>query len=353
MNKKYFFVGVIIALLGLVVFFWNSQAKNNSTEFLSSRKGEMGDESATPTKKYAEIAQPSGFVNTDNITIGENIGKNVVLVDFLTYSCINCIRTFPYLNAWYDKYHDAGLQIIGIHTPEFAFEHKKENVAAAMQKFGIKFPIVLDNDYGTWRAYQNNYWPRKYLIDINGNIVYDHIGEGEYDETEKKIQELLQERDKKLGLAANRDMGMVNPSGVMDLGSGIKSPETYLGADRNPGLGNGSIQIGKDLTFVAPKTITLNTPYLIGTWNFVPEYAETKSPNAKIVFRYSAKRIFFVGSSDTENTVKILQDGKFLKSIKIKDDQLYTLVENETPGEHTIELQIANPGLKAFTFTFG
>ena len=129
-------------------------------------------------KPYNEITKPSGFVNTPStssgqatpITIGELVGKKVILVDFMTYSCINCQRTFPYLNAWYEKYKDRGLEIVGIHTPEFAFEKNIENVREAMRKFGIRHPVVLYNDYGTWGAYGNQYWPRKYLIDIYGNI---------------------------------------------------------------------------------------------------------------------------------------------------------------------------------------
>ncbi len=350
MNMKYFLVGVVIAIVGLGIMFWNGSAQNNNTSMLQSMNGEKSNSSAEP---YIEIQNPSGFVNTEKITIGENVGKKVILVDILTYSCINCIRTFPHLNAWYDKYKDAGLEIIGVHTPEFAFEHKKENVEGAMKKFGIKFPIVLDNDYSTWRAYKNSYWPHKYLIDINGNIVYDHIGEGGYGETEKKIQELLVERKQKLGLSQNIDTGMTNPTGTQEVGPGIKSPEIYLGARRSSGLGNGSITVGKTQTFVAPKTVTLNTTYLGGQWSFTDEYIESAGSNSKIIFRYGAKRIFFVASSEKENTVKILQDGKLVKEIKVQADQLYTLMENAEAGEHTIELQISNPGLKAFTFTFG
>ena len=141
-----------------------------------------------------EITTPNGYINIDDINIADAIGKKVILIDFWTYSCINCQRTTPFLNAWWDKYEDDGLLMIGIHTPEFEFEKDYNNVADAVKEFGIEFPVVLDNDFSTWRAYQNRYWPRKYLIDIDGFIVYDHIGEGGYDETEKKIQELLEER---------------------------------------------------------------------------------------------------------------------------------------------------------------
>ena len=147
-------------------------------------------------KKYIEIVNPSGFVNTNNVpvTIGEYIGKKVILLNVLTYSCSNCQATFPYVNTWYDKYEDDGLIVIGLHTPEFSFEKDKKNVEDAMAKFGIKYPVVMDNDYATWTAYGNRYWPRKYLIDIHGNIIYDHIGEGAYEETEAEILKALIER---------------------------------------------------------------------------------------------------------------------------------------------------------------
>ena len=143
-----------------------------------------------------EIVNPSGFVNTNGkpITFGEFKGKKVVLVDFWTYSCINCQRTLPYLKTWYDKYHNQGLEIISIHTPEFAFEKVEENVDNAVQNFGLAYPVVLDNEYSTWNAFGNRFWPRIYLIDIDGYIVYDHAGEGLYDSTEQEIQKALAER---------------------------------------------------------------------------------------------------------------------------------------------------------------
>ncbi|MBI4175952.1 MAG: thioredoxin family protein, partial [Candidatus Aenigmarchaeota archaeon] len=130
--------------------------------------------------KAPELQGIAGYINTEGIKLADLRGK-VVLIDFWTYTCINCIRTLPYLNAWYDKYHDKGFEIIGVHTPEFSFEKDYNNVKAAVDKYGIRYPVVQDNDYATWRAYKNNYWPRKYLVDAQGNIRYDHIGEGGYE----------------------------------------------------------------------------------------------------------------------------------------------------------------------------
>ena len=152
-------------------------------------------------ERAKEIVAPAGFINTggEPVRIADHVGKNVILVDFLTYSCINCVRVQPYLNAWHEKYADKGLMIIGIHTPEFEFEKDITNVERAMRDMEVRYPIVLDNNYSTWRAYQNSYWPRKYLIDIDGYIVYDHIGEGGYEETARKIQKLLMERTARPG----------------------------------------------------------------------------------------------------------------------------------------------------------
>ncbi len=153
-------------------------------------------------KKYIEIVRPSGFVNSNNqpITIGEYVGKKVIVLNVMTYSCSNCQATFPYVNTWYEAYKDDGLIVIGLHTPEFAFEKDKDNVEEAMLKFGITYPVIMDNEYATWNAYGNRFWPRKYLIDIHGNIVYDHIGEGAYEETDAEIVKALVERKRVLGL---------------------------------------------------------------------------------------------------------------------------------------------------------
>ncbi len=142
---------------------------------------------------YREFVNPSAYLHTNNapITISEFVGKRIILVSFMTYSCINCQRTFPTLARLDAIYRDEGLVIIGIHTPEFAFEHDPKRVAAELAKYGITFPVILDNEYATWNAYENRFWPRRYIIDVSGNIVYDHIGEGDYEGTERVIKALL------------------------------------------------------------------------------------------------------------------------------------------------------------------
>ena len=317
-------------------------------------------------KKYPraiEIASPTGFINADPFKIGDLVGKKVVLVDFWTYSCINCERTIPYLNAWYEKYRGQGLEIVGVHTPEFEFEKKYDNVAAAVKKFGIRYPVVLDSDNGTWNAYQNRYWPHEFLIDIDGYIVHDHIGEGGYAETERAIQAALAERADRLGMAGAVSSGVVRPSGVGE--TFAASPEAYFGAARNAFLGNGIQAVRGDQSLAVPAEIKPDTLYLDGAWHFEDEYATNASAGAKIVFRYSAKSVYFVASAKDGAKLRILRDGKPLgaaagddvgpdSAVMVKDDRLYKLITDPAgPGTHTVEIIIEKPGLSAFTFTFG
>jgi thiol-disulfide isomerase/thioredoxin len=316
-----------------------------------------------------EIVNPSGFINTNNITVAGLIGKKVILIDFWTYSCINCLRTLPYLNSWYEKYRDKGFVIIGVHTPEFQFEQNYENVYAAVQKFGIKYPVVLDNNYSTWSAYGNLYWPHDYLIDIDGFIVHDHIGEGGYEETEKNIQDALKERMVVLKINENISTEISKPSEVVSIDfSKVNSPEIYFGAAKNTYLGNGKKNMAGVQNLSEPAQISINTLYLVGTWNFQNEFAENKNLGAKIIFRYSAKNVNFVASAINNVTVQVFRDGRPLGNesgkdvsrrnglsiVTISEPRLYALIEDpEGYGEHTLEINIENTGLQAFTFTFG
>lgn len=360
--KPYILVAVIVLIAGIIYFInANSVERTGSNESVtvaprtSSKQSEMtkGEKS----KRYElakEITTPDGFINTDKISVSEFTGKKVVLIDFWTYSCINCQRTTPYLNTWYEKYKDDGLVIIGVHTPEFEFEKDYNNVKAAVEKFGIKFPVVLDNDYSTWTAYKNRYWPRKYLIDIDGYIVYDHIGEGGYEETEKKIQELLEEREAVLGMNEEISKNISIPTGVVGVDSSMpRSPEIYFGAARNTNLANGSINAVGLQNLSAPASSKTNSLYLSGGWDIQNEFAENKTGNAKIIFRYQAKNVYFVTGSKEGTMIKIFKDGKFVSEQIVNEHKLYYVIQDSGYGEHVLEIIIDNPGLRAFTFTFG
>ncbi|MEK7083747.1 MAG: redoxin domain-containing protein, partial [Patescibacteria group bacterium] len=325
----------------------------------------VSDRVASKKQQYEEakeISSPDGFINTDGITVQGLIGEKVILLDFWTYSCINCQRTTPYLNAWYEKYKESGLEILGIHTPEFEFEKRIENVKKAVERFGIRYPVILDNDFSTWRAYRNQYWPRKYLIDIDGFIVYDHIGEGGYEETERKIQEALEERMRLVGEEDTIATTVSRPSGTEI--SSARSPEVYFGAARNELLENGKPFTVGVQQLAALGTIQKNKLYLQSVWDIESEYAKNTEEGAKIIFRYDASRVFMVARADSPVKIRVFLDGEpvgMLAGADVKDgvltieeDRLYELVTDESgAGVHTLELRVEGHGLEVFTFTFG
>ncbi|MBI2436684.1 MAG: redoxin family protein [Candidatus Magasanikbacteria bacterium] len=311
--------------------------------------------------KYKELVSPDRYLNTEGITIEEFVGKKVILLDIWAYSCINCQRTLPYITAWYDKYKDSGLEIIGIHTPEFAFEKLPQNVQQALDQFGIKYPVILDNEYKTWNAYGNRYWPRKYLIDIDGYIVYDHIGEGAYDETEKKIQELLKERAQRVDENTFIDNSIVQVEAET---SKAQSPETYFGSLRNNYLANGIKKKSGVYNFEAPVRFSQNMLYLNGIWNITDEYAQNNSAQAKVIYTYRAKNVYIVGNAQNPVHVQVLRDGVSVTGsagsdvtdgfVTIHESKLYTLIdEPDGVEQHTLELIIQNPGVALYAFTFG
>ena len=323
-----------------------------TSPFSSVAQNDTATRKAQKAKKYTsarEIVPGGGFINTEPFKLKDFIGKKVILLDFWTYSCINCQRTTPYLNAWYEKYKDQGLVIVGVHTPEFDFEKVYENVANAVKEEGIKYPVVQDNDYATWQTYENRFWPRKYLIDIDGYIIYDHIGEGAYDETERLIQTALKEREQVLGIDANISTGVSSPADVTTVDKGkVRSKEVYFGADRNESLGNGV----KDTTGLQQLSLPANLKpdilYLEGTWDFTGEYAKNTGSQGKIVFNYGAKNVYFVGNADTPVDITIMIDGKVSRHQTISS---YTLVEGTDYGD--TRLKYLSTPRPAYTFTFG
>jgi len=366
MEKKTIALVIALILIAGAIMYLQQFSPDKSYTGTSVAPGNRTAINAQKALKYEyakEIALPSGFVNVDNITIGSLIGKKVILVDFWTYSCINCIRTIPYLNAWYAKYHNQGLEIIGVHSPEFQFEHNIDNVRAAVKKFGIQYPVVLDNNFATWSSYQNQYWPADYLIDIDGFIVDRHIGEGDYDTTETHIQDLLKERAEALGIQINISPTTATPANAVSVDfTKVGSPETYFGSAKNEFLGNGKKLTPGLQTLDRPDPTLPNTLYLIGTWNFTDQYAEDTG-NGRVIFQYDAKNVYLVASADSATAVRVVLDGKTITDsagadvrsgvVTVKDEQLYTIVEGNDYGVHTLELDIAQPGLRAYTFTFG
>lgn len=308
-----------------------------------------------------------GWLNSEPLSLDSLKGK-VVLVDFWTFSCINCIRTLPYLNEWHSKYKDHGLVIAGIHTPEFAFEKEIENLKEAMEKYGIKYPVAQDNDYETWNAYVNRYWPAEYLIDANGHVRYTHFGEGAYDITEGAIRRLLEEAGYDLSNVAD-----INQSTSETDFSAIGTPEIYLGASRLEYFGNPPLNefIRSEVySFnILEENIDFNNFYLEGKWKFEPEYVELVEGPGKIVIKYKASKVNMVFVATEIIDLKLKLDGKDVTEnnkgwdvtiengearVEIRESDLYNLIDTgDDYDTHILEIIIPESGLRAFAFTFG
>ncbi len=282
----------------------------------------------------------SHWLNSGPLTIQSLKGK-VVLVDFWTYSCINCIRTLPFVTKWYNAYKDQGLVVVGVHTPEFGFEKDTNNVADAIKRFGINYPVAQDNDYGTWTAYNNQYWPAEYLIDQTGKIVYEHFGEGEYDRTEDAIRQLL-------GIAV-----LMAPNNGQNL-SQVNSPEMYFGTDRLEYLTPEQYPSAAGQAYGLPKNLSLNNFAMEGNWQFKNDHAVLMAPSGKIQLRFSSGKLYMVADSQNSPiTLKITVDGQSQPDVVVSSSELYTLFDSQNYAEHNAVIEIPDAGFEAFTFTFG
>ncbi|TLX99259.1 MAG: redoxin domain-containing protein [Thaumarchaeota archaeon] len=313
-----------------------------------------------PAPNFQGIA---AWINSPVLNLSELRGK-VVLVDFWTYSCINCIRTLPYLNAWYGRYGNNGLVIVGVHTPEFQFEKNYSNVLAAVKSLEIKYPVALDSGYATWNAYGNQYWPADYLIDKNGDIRDMHIGEGGYNATEMLIQALLQNAGYTIraGITANS----VNGTNVKF--SQVGTPEIYVGYStaRLP-IGNPQgFSPGQVVSYTLSGPMQNNTVYFSGKWYNAPDSVISAGSDSKLFLIYKAKNANVVAQGNS-SLIIVKLDGKNLSqtylgsdlvlrdgaaSASISSARLYNIVGAPSYGWHVLEI-IASPGFRLYTFTFG
>lgn len=293
----------------------------------------------------------SSWINSGPLGPAEMRGK-VTLVDFWTYSCINCIRTLPHLNEWHRKYKDNGLIIVGVHAPEFDFEKKKENVEDAVKKYGIRYPVALDSEHETWRAFDNQYWPAHYLVDTHGNIRYRSFGEGHYAETEAAIQSLLLEAGL---LSLDKITQTKEPPPDIDIKK-IGTPEIYLGYLRINNVGNTDSDILPDTrhVFDEPADLVSNRYYYSGAWTIGPESSELTDGTGKLLLRYKASKVNIVAetSDGKDMSLDIFLDGEPKGAVHVSSPQLYNLID--AAGDwHTLEIRVPRPGLRVFSFTFG
>lgn len=301
----------------------------------------------------------TNWLNTDNPLSIKNLKGKVVMVDFWTYTCINCIRTLPHVTAWYDKYKDQGFIVIGVHTPEFQFEHDTNNVEGAIKMYNIHYPVAQDNNYSTWNAYSNSFWPAEYLIDANGQIRRTHFGEGEYDQTEEAIQQLLKEAGQNVNSAVT-NMPDTTPTAQI-------SPETYLGSGRMQYyFPNGSVGNGQQ-NFTLNDNLVQNSFTYGGSWTISEENA-IASAGALLNYNFIANKVYIIlrpFNSGQPGQVKVFLDGKVITTtdagsddqngtITVDSDRLYSIVDLHGQAEnHILKLEFLTPGIQAYTLTFG
>ena len=338
---------------------------------------------------FKQAGESINNININNISSTQpltmtDLKGNVVLVNFWTYSCINVLRTLPHLIDWNTKYADKGLVIVGVHTPEFGFEKNTTNVQTSLQKYGIKYPVIQDNDYKIWNAYGNNYWPRMYLVDDQGFIRYDKIGEGDYNQTEKVIQSLLSKRND-TNIIKNVDQNTTFPyenrttsNSTNDISSfleqpvdfsKIKTPELYFGNQSSgSSLGNSVVHSGQIVTYTIPSangSIKHNTIYLEGDWKSNHDNVELQSESGRIILIYSAKAVNLVAGGTGEGMVH--EDDSLLsnnsRGVDTKNDskfvidfpRLYNIVNHQPYDDdfHSLVIDVKGKGFQAYAFTFG
>ncbi|MBN8726787.1 MAG: cytochrome c biogenesis protein DipZ [Xanthomonadales bacterium] len=326
-----------------------------------SRTGTLPDEGPMPS-----LAGASGWLNSPPLDAAALRGK-VVLVDFWTYSCINCLRALPYVRAWTERYADHGLVVIGVHTPEFAFEKDPANVAAAVRRLGIDYPVALDADYAIWRAFGNQYWPAHYFVDARGRIRHHHFGEGDYAASEDVIRRLLAEagrQDLPAGRAEPRPRGI----GVQALFAAGTSPETYLGYARASGFADGALVRGRPNDYAPAAALAADQWTLSGRWTVQAEYAALDQAGGRIRFRFGGRDLNLVlgpGADDRPVRFRVRIDGKAPAADHgldvdaagagvVREQRLYQLIRRDgDTAPATFEIEFLDAGVRAYAFTFG
>jgi cytochrome c biogenesis protein CcdA/thiol-disulfide isomerase/thioredoxin len=294
-----------------------------------------------PAPNFVDIQT---WLNSPPLTMNALKGK-VVLIDFWTYSCINCVRTLPYLTAWDQRYRDKGLVIVGVHAPEFEFEKNIDNIQAALVKNHIHYPVAVDNNLSTWDNFNNRYWPAHYLIDKNGQVVYTHFGEGDYDITEHNIRSLL-------GISSKAPM----VQGATENYNYNQTPETYLGYARAERFSNDSeLQADHTYNYSFPAFVPSDHWSLQGQWQVAADKITSMSNDAKLRLNFNAQKVFLVLGSNSGKPISIslLLNGKPVNTLSIDRHTLYQLIDQKTAPNGLLEIQVSAPGLEVYAFTFG
>ncbi len=307
--------------------------------------------------------QGGEWIQGGPIQLAQLRGHRVALLDFWDYTCVNCIRTLPYVREWHRRYAGKGLVIIGVHAPEFTFAHNRSHVCEAIAEFALDYPIVLDNNYSIWQAYSNRYWPAKYLIDLEGRLRYYHFGEGLYQDTEKQIQKLLKELDP---LAQLPDL--MKPLRESDIPGAVcyrVTPELYLGYTRGQFGNPGGVARDKTFDYADPGRYVEGAAYLVGRWCVGEEYSRAAAPGAKLLLRYTAMDVNLVMAPGAKSParVELLMGAEQLPGadvrplnghyfIDVDRPRMYNLVANRSVLSGSLRLRVLDPGVAMYAFTF-
>jgi cytochrome c biogenesis protein CcdA/thiol-disulfide isomerase/thioredoxin len=318
----------------------NTRAQSELRKLRGNTRQAAGNSSLRDFGAAPEFAGISQWINSEPLTLRKLRGK-VVLIDFWTYSCINCLRTLPHVKAWYRTYQRRGLVVVGVHTPEFAFEHVASNVQSAVRRLGVEYPVALDNDYGTWNAWQNQYWPAKYLIDRRGHLRYYHFGEGEYGTTEARVRTLLGESAGALPVAAE----LTDPTPTVRT-----TPESYLGYQRLTRFPQGTYTPKQFADYRFPgSSLHQDELAYAGSWRVNPEQIVAGS-GARLRLHFTAQKVHLVLGG--HGTVRVLLDGESRGTVRVRKSRLYTLLRLPELRNGLLELRFS-PGVRGYAFTFG
>jgi cytochrome c biogenesis protein CcdA/thiol-disulfide isomerase/thioredoxin len=345
----------------------NEMMAANNQMMMSGNPHKTSVSEAMPGPALEQIAGATAWINSPELTPDALRGK-VVLVDFWTYSCINCLRTLPYVKAWNAKYKDDGLVIVGVHTPEFPFEKDEANVRKAVKELGITYPVAMDNDYRIWRNFHNEYWPADYLIDATGHVRFHHFGEGGYDEAEQQIRSLLAEANHKPLTVAETSIVGTGTEAAPD-SAAVQSPETYVGYARAQNFASpGGLNQDDPQVYHVPTTLTLNQWAFDGNWQDAGQIATSLATGSAIAFRFHARDLHLVlGPAKGGKPVRfrVTLDGKAPGTDHgmdtdadgygtVTEDRLYQLIrQHGNIQDRTFRIEFLTPGVQAYSFTFG
>jgi len=343
----------------------NDQMMAGNQQMKSAAAG--SDKARSALTPLPELSGATAWINSTPLTPASLRGK-VVLVDFWTYSCINCLRTLPYIKAWNDRYKDSGLVIIGVHTPEFPFEKDESNVRKAVRDLGISYPVAMDNNYAIWRNFNNEYWPADYFVDATGHIRFHHFGEGAYEESEQWIRTLLEEANHRPLPGSATKIAASGTEAPPD-SDDVKSPETYIGYERAQNFASpGGLNQDDPQLYTAPDQLTLNQWALAGQWRDAGQIATLLSPTGAIVYRFHARDLHLVlGPAKGGKPIRfrVTIDGKAPGADHgmdvdsdgygtVTDDRLYQLIRQHGGiQDRTFRIEFLSPGVQAYSFTFG